>query len=240
MENEGCRRNCVIVAAVKDNFVDPNHRKYKCCCGSVRSTTGALIVGTLHLLGTIFTTGWMIFARSAVESMENVAACIEVIGAIFICFELITTFLLFLGIIKNNHHLVIPYFVYQIFNTIIHLIVAIVLLVVLIVAAIDLNGEYGDVMVVGVIYGWILAVVIILGSIIECWFLAIVHSAYRYLRDVVPRGIQDGHRYPMEQSGIVTPKKPVLIPWAQPNTMASAPPYCAIRKSESTKYLLEI
>jgi len=239
MENEGCRRNCVIVAAVKENF-DPNHRKYKCCCGSVRSTTGALIVGTLHLLGTIFTTGWMIFARSAVEPMENVGECVVVIGAIFICFELITTFLLFLGIIKNNHHLLIPYFVYQIFNTIIHLIGAIALLVVLIVGTIELNGEYGEGMVAILIFGWSLAVCIIPGSIIECWFLAIVHSAYRYLRDVVPRGIQDRHRYPMDQSGIVTQKKPVLIPWAQPHTMASAPPYCAVRRSESTKYLLEI
>jgi len=240
MENEGCRRNCVIVAAVKENF-DPNHRKYKCCCGSVRSTTGALIVGTLHLLGTIFTLGWMIFARSAIESMENVGACIVVIGAIFICFELITTFLLFLGIIKNNHHLVIPYFVYQIINTIIHLIGAIVLLVVLIPATTsnELRDEYGDWLAAMLIFGWSLFICIILASIIECWFLAVVHSAYRYLRDVVPREIRDGRRYPMEQTGIVTQQKPVLIPWAQPN-MASAPPYCAIRRSESAKYLLEI
>jgi len=229
MDSKESKRTCVIT---KLNL-EPNHRKYKCCCGSVQSTTGALIVGSIHLLMAITAMSALIHARPflAVKGLHDVGVAVEVIGAVFICLGLLVTLLLILGIVKKNCYLLIPYITYQIFNIILDVIGGIGLIVATLLLATTKHGAVSnDEIRNWAILGWTLGILIMLSSTIECWFLTIVLSAYHYLRDMAM--IQkEPVLMTVNFQGL---SEPLSIRSVPPNITAPPPTYSSFRKSENT------
>lgn len=182
---------------------DTDDERYMCCCGFMHCQRGAQIIGAVELVSLVLAFSILIgfFVTYNVTSYGYellVSAGALAIGIILILVSFFVIGCMFVAIQSENHVLLVPHLAAQIFGLIGMLFTFIVSLVILIgfrgmsfgsfvnnggmayqetdlKAQIDPNA--------GKVIGAVVLVLSSLGFLLQCWFLAVIFSLYRYYRD---------------------------------------------------------
>lgn len=162
--------------------------RYRCCCNSVRATTGATTIGVLNCIGISLSLGLTVYHWIA--GPQNVISLSVSLGLALIF--LLAVILLFVGICKCVGGLLVPYMICQVLTIVVLLVLATFYICLAAgqlqpftsaiaehIHTVDMSRITVDPKILfGVAAGSLLVSVAV-----EIWFFAVVIRAFWYLRD---------------------------------------------------------
>lgn len=180
---------------------DPDDERYMCCCNSMHVRIGARVIGAVELTGTVLAFALLIgfYAAYRVTAYGYellVSPGALAVGIILVLGSLAVIACMFLAIQAENHTMLMPHLIAQLFSLIGMLFAFIVGVVILIgynqaqfgafiynLAGMRTEKAETEDPQAGKIVGAVVLVLCVIGFILQVWFMSVIYGLYQYYRN---------------------------------------------------------
>jgi len=171
---------------------DENNPQYRCCCSCCHVKTGAIIIGVLELIYTVYeicVNAWTLATHLPDDKVVLSVVCIRLgINAIFF----FAILLMFISIPSVNHNLVWPHLIMQ-FIFVIYLLFLIIMAIYAIIKRHDPNIQHAisdsndqqevDSANSVLVYAICIIAIATIYMLLQGWWIMVIRNLQRYLKD---------------------------------------------------------